>query len=96
MAFYQTNDFKKQEKTSLIAHNADSPHEDIFPDMPKFRYATWPYEYNYNVVKRESVPFIYNDTGVLWEEKMGVDFLQDGWYEDLVEIGTRLYKNVTK
>lgn len=96
MVFYTTKEFRKQQHPSITAHQSDTPHEDIIPDMTKSRYSTWSNEYNYDAIKREPVPFIYNDTGVLWEEKMGVDFLRDGWYEDLVDIQTRIYNNVTK
>ena len=96
MVFYDTKDFKKKTESSYIAHQHDEPHEDIIPDMQKFRYSTWAYEYEYNKVKREPVSLIYNDTGVLWEEKMGVDFMKDGWYDDLMDIQAQIYKNVSK
>ena len=96
MVFYSSTQFKKQQESSFTAHNDDDPHDDIFPDMRKSRFSSWPNEYNYDKVQFEPVPFIYNETGVLWEEKMGVDFLQDRWYEELEDIRTRIYNNITK
>lgn len=54
--------------------------------MRKSRFDEWDRNYAYDVVKHEPVPFIYNDTGVLWEEKMGVDFTSASWYEDFEDI----------
>ena len=69
---------------------------DIIPDMRKSRFDEWDRNYAYDVVKHEPVPFIYNDTGVLWEEKMGVDFTSASWYEDFEDIKSHIYKNITK
>lgn len=96
MEFYTTKEFKKKEHTCLVAHDADTPHEDIIPEMSKSRFLSWHNEYGYDIIKRNPVEFIYNDTGNLWEEKMGVDFLRDGWYDDIVDIQQHIYNNITK
>lgn len=96
MEFYTTKEFKKKEHTSLVAHDADTHHEDIIPEMSKSRFLSWHNDYGYDIIKRNPVEFIYNDTGNLWEEKMGVDFLRDGWYDDIVDIQQHIYNNITK
>ena len=45
---------------------------------------------------REPIEFVYNETGELWEDKMGIDFMKEDWYDDIVEIQSRLYSNTSK
>ena len=45
---------------------------------------------------REPIEFVYNETGELWEDKMGIDFMKEDWYDDIVEIQSRLYSNASK
>lgn len=93
IVFYSTKEFKKLEKPSFVIADPESDHHDIIPSMDKFRYDNWDFDYSYDFVKQEPVQFIYNETGVLWEEKMGLDFSKEDWYDDMVEIRDRLYGN---
>ena len=96
MSFYSTLDFGKSGKPVVTASMSLDDHTDVIPDMRKSRYGEWSQDYAYNVVKHKPVPFIYNDTGVLWEEKMGLDFTSPKWYEDFEDIRDRIYSNITR
>ena len=54
------------------------------------------FDYAYDEKVREPIEFVYNETGELWEDKMGIDFLKEDWYEDISEIERRLYANASK
>ena len=96
MSFYSTLDFGKSGKPVVTPSMSLDDHTDVIPDMRKSRYGEWSQDYAYNVVKHKPVPFIYNDTGVLWEEKMGLDFTSPKWYEDFEDIRDRIYSNITR
>ena len=96
MNFYSTLDFEKAGKPVVTPSMSLDEHTDIIPDMRKSRYDEWNQNYAYSVVKHKPVPFIYNDTGVLWEEKMGLDFTSPSWYEDFDDIRNHIYSNITR
>lgn len=54
------------------------------------------FDYAYDEKVREPIEFVYNETGELWEDKMGIDFLKEDWYEDISEMERRLYANASK
>lgn len=62
----------------------------------KTRFANWVFDYAYDEKVREPIEFVYNETGELWEDKMGIDFLKEDWYEDISEMERRLYANASK
>ena len=93
LVFYTTQRFKKRTEPAFVIPDPESSHHDIVPSMDKSRFDNWDFDYEYDVVEREPVQFIYNETGVLWEERMGLDFFKDNWYDDYMEIRERLYNN---
>ena len=95
MVFYSTTNFVKRQNPSFFIPDPESDHFDVIPDMTKSRYSTWKFDYPYNKVKRESVRLVYNETGVLWEEQMGLDFRKDDWYDDFSEYIDLFYGNAS-
>lgn len=95
LVFYSTTNFVKRQNPSFSIPDPESDHFDVIPDMAKSRYANWKFDYPYNKVKRESVRLVYNETGVLWEEQMGLDFRKDNWYDDLSEYIDLFYGNAS-
>lgn len=93
LVFYTTQTFKKRTEPAFVIPDPESSHHDIVPSMEKSRFDNWDFDYEYDVVEREPVQFVYNDTGVLWEERMGLDFFKENWYDDYLEIRERLYNN---
>ena len=93
LVFYSTQTFKKRTEPAFVIPDPESSHHDIVPSMDKSRFDNWDFDYEYDVVERDPVQFVYNETGVLWEERMGLDFFKDNWYDDYLEIRERLYNN---
>jgi len=93
IVFYSTTEFNKRENPSFVIDTPKWKSEELVPSLDKFRYDNWDLDYSYDVVKRKPIEFIYNETGVLWEEQMGIEFSKDDWYDDLIEIRDRLYRN---
>ena len=76
--------------------STETPHEDVVPDIAKSRFANWAYDYAFDEKVHDPVEFVYNETGELWEDKMGIDFLKEDWYDDISEIQSRIYANASK
>ena len=96
VVFYSTKDFKEKKNAIYGMPTTETPHEDLVPDLVKSRFSNWELDYSFDEVKREPVEFVYNDTGELWEDKMGLDFFKEDWSEDFSEIRDRIYSNKSR
>lgn len=95
LTFYSTHNFVKRQNPSFSVPDPESDHFDVIPTLSKSRFANWKFDYPYEPVekKRDHVQLVYNETGVLWEEQMGLDFFKEDWYEDFLEYRSLFYGN---
>lgn len=96
VVFYSTKDFTEKKNAIYGVPTTETPHEDLVPDLVKTRFSNWELDYSFDEVEREPVKFVYNDTGELWEDKMGLDFFKEDWYEEFSEIRDRIYSNASR
>lgn len=96
VVFYSTKGFGTKKEVLFSVPSTETPHEDVVPDIAKSRFANWAYDYAFDEKVHEPVEFVYNETGELWEDKMGIDFLKEDWYDDISEIQSRIYANASK